>query len=105
MENPEFEYDAMVRLEHQTIYMTEDAVAENIEMNVGEITSDAYCGVRLVPDEGDSTDLEVFGRTGESVIDICFLDGSGKELEEVELAIPLGEDREELLRSIAKVIV
>lgn len=106
MSEVEFEYEAKYQTEGHTFYITEEAVAENIPMaGTSEVTSNAFCGVRVVPEKGEGRDFEVFGRLGDKVIDLVSVD-TGREWEDIELPATLGSaNDEELLETIAKVIV
>lgn len=106
MSEVDFEYEAKYRTEGHTFYITEGAVAENIPMaGTSEVTSNAYCGVRVVPEQGAVEDYEVFGRLGSTCIDLVSVN-TGKEWEDVELPTILGSAHdEELMETIAKIIV
>lgn len=101
-----FDYETKLETENSTLYITEDAVAENIEMvGTSEVTSNAYCGIRMISEEGGIRDFEVFGRIGDRIIDLVSVD-TGKEWEDVKLPTILGATHDtELLDTIANIVI
>lgn len=107
MSEVDFGYEAKLETGDFTLYVTEDAVAENIEMvGTSEVTSNAFCGVRTISKAGEVRDFEVFGRLGDKVIDIVSVD-TGEEWEDINLPddVSLGSAQDsELLSAVVKVI-
>lgn len=98
-----FDYEAHIELNGRQIYMTDDAVPEDIAIGNGsKIVSNAYCGIRIIADNCETNDFEVYGRVGANCVDII---GTDSEWEEVELPVSLFADNSvEVLSAISKVI-